>query len=283
MISFSRVIRNLSIWYNASHVLPQSCWALAGSAGLGAVALGAALSFHCHRTGHVLFSLGLFLFIWVVYSWWTDVDNESYFHTESVQLSMRLGMMVFIISEVMFFVGFFWAFFHSSLNADHSIGCVWPPKHMPAVAASVLPLFNTLLLLLSGFYATEAFIVTKIHPFNRDKFAELTDYAIALGSLFIFCQYIEYRMAAFNISSGIYGSIFFLATGFHGLHVIIGVIALTITTDPIIYMSSYFDNEQIRSKRDVDFISYEFATWYWHFVDVVWICLFICVYWWGGY
>lgn len=223
---------------------------------------------------------GFILLFATFYYWWRDVIKEGKFgfHTKVVEKGLRLGMALFIASEVMFFVGFFWAFFYSSLFVDSIktiarysfTGGLWPPKGIVPIETFELPFVNTMILLLSGTTLTWAHHALKEN--NRKDLVRGLLYTIGLGLLFSVIQFYEYLHAPFSLKSGSYGAIFFMATGFHGLHVIIGTLFLAIC---------YF-----RSKRG-DFtpthhFGIEAAAWYWHFVDVVWLFLFVSIYWWGG-
>ncbi len=228
----------------------------------------------------IVLTPGMVLVLYTFYYWWRDVIKEGKqgFHTAVVEKGLRLGMALFIISEVMFFVAFFWAFFYSSLFVDDVklitryvfTGGIWPPKGIHPVETFELPFVNTLILLLSGTTLTWAHHALREN--NRKDLLRGLQYTILLGLLFTSIQLFEYLESDFSLKSGSYGSTFFMATGFHGLHVIIGTIFLVIC--------------YIRSKRG-DFtpthhFGLEAAAWYWHFVDVVWLILFVSIYWWGG-
>ena len=179
-------------------------------------------------------------------------------------------MVLFIVSEVMFFFGFFWAFFHSALAPVPEIGSVWPPLGIQTIDAWGLPLFNTSLLLTSGVTITWAHHA--IVCGNRTNALKGLLCTIILAVIFTIIQFVEYLEAPFTISDSIYGSTFYLATGFHGLHVVIGTIFLIVTTLRLI--NHHFTKEH--------HFGFEAAAWYWHFVDVVWLFLFVVIYWWGG-
>ena len=179
-------------------------------------------------------------------------------------------MILFIVSEVMFFFGFFWAFFHSSLSPVPEIGSLWPPMGIDTISAWGVPLLNTIILLSSGITITWAHhAIVCGHRKNAISGLLLT---IILALLFTMLQGFEYIDANFTISDSIYGSTFYLATGFHGFHVIIGTIFIIISTIRLI--NHHFTKEH--------HFGFEAAAWYWHFVDVVWLFLFVVIYWWGG-
>jgi cytochrome c oxidase subunit III len=226
-------------------------------------------------------------------SWWADVIREAQFkgdHTRVVQISHRYGMILFIASEVMFFVAWFWAFFNSSLfpadavhaTRDAVFGCgagtamgacsvpgTWPPKGIEAFDPWHLPLLNTLLLLTSGTTVTWAHHALLENDRRGLKYGLIL--TIVLGALFTCVQAYEYSHAAFGFSGNIYGATFFMATGFHGFHVLVGTIFL------IVCLARAYAGQFSPTQH----LGFEFAAWYWHFVDVVWLFLFICIYVWG--
>jgi cytochrome c oxidase subunit 3 len=208
-----------------------------------------------------------------MYTWWRDIVREATFeehHTVAVQRGLRLGMILFIVSEIMFFFAFFWGFFHSSLSPAFNIGGVWPPKAIIAIDTYTVPLTNTFLLLSSGATVTWAHHAIILGA-KRHVIISLI-YTILLASLFTYFQGLEYVTAPFDISDGIYGSCFYLATGFHGFHVFVGTVALLISFVRIVL------GQQTTNHH----FGFESAIWYWHFVDVVWLFLFINIYWWGN-
>jgi heme/copper-type cytochrome/quinol oxidase subunit 3 len=223
----------------------------------------------------LLMVLGLFSVVSGMYFWFRDVIDESTylgFHTKVVRRSLRMGMVLFIVSEVFFFISFFWAFFHSSLAPSIQIGSLWPPRGLKSVVFKALeiPLLNTIILLSSGASITWAHyaIVGK----NRKDTIISFIITIVLAIFFTILQIREYMEARFSFSSGVYGSVFFIATGFHGLHVLIGSIF-------IIVCFIRFLNYEFTKKHHEGFL---FASWYWHFVDVVWLFLYFVVYIWGN-
>jgi len=204
--------------------------------------------------------------------WWRDVIKEATFqghHTPVVQIGMRYGMTLFIASEVMFFVAFFWAFFNSSLFPKVS-PAVWPPEGVETLPTFGVPFMNTLILLLSGCTVTWAHHA--LREGNQRAMITGLGMTIVLGALFTGFQAYEYVHAAFGFSDGIYSSTFYMATGFHGFHVLIGTTFLIVC---------WFRARKGHFKADHHF-GFEAAAWYWHFVDVVWLFLFCCVYWWGS-
>lgn len=255
------------------HLVDPSPWPIAASFGAFMLTSGLVLFMHKFVGGWALFQTGFVLILYVMYTWWRDVIREATFedrHSVAVQKGLRLGMILFIASEVMFFFALFWAFFHSSLAPVHNIGGVWPPKAISTISTYTIPLTNTLLLLTSGATVTWAHHALLVRAKKHSLVALLL--TIFLAVLFTCLQGLEYVNAPFNISDGIYGSCFYLTTGFHGFHVFVGTIALLVSFVRIIL--NHFTN-----KRHFGF---ESAIWYWHFVDIVWLILFISLYWWSN-
>ena len=253
------------------HLVDPSPWPLIGSMTGGILATGAVLYMH-DITGWLI-PIGLLGVLLTMYFWWKDVVREAKdegHHTPVVQIGLRYGMLLFIASEVMFFAAFFWAFFDASLFPKEATGFVWPPEGVEVFAAFEIPFLNTLILLLSGCTVTWAHHAVQ-HGDQKNTVKALT-MTVGLGVVFTALQAYEYSHAAFGFSDGIYSSTFYMATGFHGFHVIVGTIFLAVCL--------------VRARRghfrpDHHF-GFEAAAWYWHFVDVVWLFLFCCVYWWGG-
>nr|YP_009040714.1 cytochrome c oxidase subunit III [Argiope bruennichi]AIA77326.1 cytochrome c oxidase subunit III [Argiope bruennichi] len=208
----------------------------------------------------------------VAFGWWRDVVRESTFqgyHSSNVLSGLMLGMILFIVSEVFFFLSFFWAFFHASLNPTVELGVMWPPQGIKAFSPFQVPLLNTVILLASGVSVTWA------HQSILNENWKMANYSLMmtwmLGIYFLSLQGFEYYMAEFSISDSVFGSVFFMATGFHGFHVIVGSLFL-------FFMWVRLTKSHFSSSHHFGF---ECAAWYWHFVDVVWLFLFSVVYWWG--
>jgi cytochrome c oxidase subunit 3 len=261
------------------HLVDPSPWPIVGAVSALALAVGAITYMHGGSLWLILpGSLGV---LYTMLMWWRDVIKESQhgYHTAVVQLGLRYGMILFIASEVMFFVAWFWAFFDSSLTAGSAqqiakstfTGGHWPPTGIEVFNPFHFPLLNTLILLTSGTTVTWAHHAL-IHGDRRGLLWGLT-LTILLGMTFTSVQAFEYAHAAFTFSGGIYGSTFFMATGFHGFHVIVGTIFLIVC----LYRAYRGD-----FKIDQHF-GFEAAAWYWHFVDVVWLFLFFSIYVWGGW
>nr|WMY89947.1 cytochrome c oxidase subunit III [Promethichthys prometheus] len=256
---------------HAYHILGPSPWPLTGATAALLTTTGLVIWFHYNST--ILLALGMLLLILTMYQWWRDVIREGTFmgdHTPPVQRGLRMGMALFIVSEVFFFLAFFWAFYHSSLAPTPELGGCWPPTGITPLDPLEVPLLNTSVLLASGATATWAH-----HSFtkgNRKEALHSLILTVILGTYFTCLQAMEYHETSFTIADGVYGSTFFAATGFHGLHVIIGSTFLVVCLLRLIH-------HHFTSRHHFGF---EAAAWYWHFVDVVWLLLFISVYWWGS-
>jgi cytochrome c oxidase subunit III len=257
------------------HIVNPSIWPFIGSFGALAMAAGGVMWMHDYAGGGAVFFGGLIAVLFVMLSWWVDVIREAHAgdHTPIVQLHLRYGMILFIASEVMFFVAWFWAWFNAALfpSAVESIGGVWPPHGTQVMDPFGLPLLNTLILLCSGTTVTWAHHAL-IHG-DRDGLKKGLWATVGLGVLFSGIQAYEYAHAPFGFSDNIYTSAFFMATGFHGFHVLVGTIFLIVCL-----VRTYKGHFTARQH-----FGFEAAAWYWHFVDVVWLFLFICIYVWGGW
>ena len=222
---------------------------------------------------YLFFFLGIILILIVIIQWWRDIRREGAIqglHTSIVELGLRWGIALFIVSEVFFFVSFFWAFFHSSLSPNVEIGSTWPPFGVKVFNPFQVPLLNTVILISSGISVTWAHHTLIMGNYSQTKIGLII--TVVLGFYFSMLQILEYFEARFTFADSIYGSTFFIATGFHGLHVIIGTLFLIVT---LIRHIKY----EFRKNHHFGF---EAAAWYWHFVDVVWLFLYIIIYWWGS-
>ena len=267
-----RTPTNITQISHPSHLVEPSPWPVIAAAAALITTLGLAAWFHNYGT--TLLTLGILLLLTTASQWWRDILREAVFqghHTSYVARGLRIGIIIFIASEAMFFLAFFWAFFHSALAPTPETGCTWPPLGIEPLNPFAVPLLNTSLLLLSGLTITLAHM--RLIQANRTHAAKLTLKAALLGVLFTICQVHEYICATFTIADGIYGRTFFIATGFHGLHVLIG------TTFILVCVFRFCSTFLFAPLRHVGF---EAAAWYWHFVDVIWICLYLCIYWWGA-
>ncbi len=273
------------------HIIDPSPWPLIGSVGALVMAIGGIAWMQGLKgadfsllglpmTGPWVFIIGLLIVLYTMYGWWADTVKEAHegHHTRVVSIHLRYGMIMFIASEVMFFVAWFWAFFDAALYPDEAIqvarqaytGGTWPPQGTEVLDPLHFPLFNTITLLLSGTTVTWAH--HSLLKGDRQGLIWGLALTVILGILFSFVQAYEYAIAPFEFKNSLYGATFFMATGFHGFHVIIGTIFLAICW--------------VRAVRG-DFtpkqhFGFEAAAWYWHFVDVVWLFLFFAMYIWAS-
>jgi cytochrome c oxidase subunit 3 len=255
------------------HLVDPSPWPLGVSIGALSVTTGTVMYMHNYNGGGTTALFGFIILFITAGCWFRDITREGTFegnHTSMVQLGLRMGMALFIISEVMFFFSFFWAFFHSSLSPAIEIGAVWPPKDINIIGPWGIPFLNTVILLSSGVSVTWAHHA--IIENNRKQAIVSMYITLFLAQFFTLLQAYEYIAADFTISDSVYGSTFYLTTGFHGFHVFVGTYLLLVSTIRLIKYHFTSRNH----------FGFEAAAWYWHFVDVVWLFLFIMVYWWGG-
>ena len=257
------------------HILTPSIQPLLAAIGAFIMLFGAVVYFH--DGGPWMGLIGLALVLYCMFAWWSETvaENKAGDHTPVVEIGLRYGFILFIMSEVMFFSAWFWSFFKHALYPmgpdSPAVDGVWPPAGIETFDPWHLPLINTLILLCSGAACTWAHHAL-VHEDNREDMKHGLIIAIVLGVLFTFFQAYEYSHAAFGFSGNIYGANFFMATGFHGFHVVIGTIFLFVCL-----MRVYAGH--FTAKHHVGF---EMAAWYWHFVDVVWLFLFAAIYIWGG-
>jgi len=264
------------------HLVNPSPWPIVGAFSALFLVSGGILYMHYEMLWPVV--VGFILILYTMFMWCRDIVKESTFlkvHNSITEIGLRYGMALFITSEVMFFVAFFWAFFDASLlpkafiqeykdvfTGTFGIG-VWPPEGIETFDPLDIPYLNTLILLLSGTTCTWAHHAVR-EGNNKEAIQGLV-LTVILGAIFSLLQAYEYHHASFGFTEGIYPSTFYMATGFHGFHVLVGTIFLFVCL--------------MRAKKghltpDRHF-GFEAAAWYWHFVDVVWLFLYICVYWWG--
>lgn len=254
------------------HLVDISPWPILGAFGAIITIIGLIKWFHFYD--NTLFILGSLITIIIIYQWWRDISREGTYlglHTYTVTMGLRWGIILFITSEVFFFVSFFWAFFHRRLAPTIELGIIWPPKGIIPFNPLQIPLLNTLILLTSGLTVTWAH-----HSLIENNYLQTLQglgTTVILGLYFTILQAYEYIEAPFTIADSVYGSTFFIATGFHGLHVIIGTTFLAICL-----LRHYFNHFS-----NIHHFGFEAAAWYWHFVDVVWLFLYISIYWWGRY
>jgi len=261
------------------HLVNPSAWPITGATGAFIMAVGGVLYMHGSAPWGLL--VGLAIVLYTMAGWWRDVIKEAHSgdHTPVVQLHLRYGMILFIASEVMFFVAWFWAFFDASLFPGEAIqasrttftGGHWPPQGVEVFDPWHLPLLNTLILLTSGTTVTWAHHALQHN--DRKGLVQGLVLTVVLGMLFTALQAYEYAHASFSFGGSIYGATFFMATGFHGFHVLVGTIFLLVCLFRA--MKGHFTPQQ--------HFGFEAAAWYWHFVDVVWLFLFAAIYIWGSH
>lgn len=271
------------------HLVNTSAWPLLGALSVAVLALGG-VTFMKGLFGQAegtwwLMAVGFAMVLWVMFGWWREVIKEGRTgdHTPVVQIGLRYGMILFIASEIMFFVAWFWSFFEFSIFSEARVGSTWdaanpifqeglsrfadfPPVGVETFDPFHLPLMNTLILLLSGTTVTWAHHALVHGDKSGAKLGLLVTVILGLG--FTALQVLEYSHAGFTFSGTIYGSGFFMATGFHGVHVAIGTLFLGICLLRLI----------VGNMTPEKHLGFEFAAWYWHFVDVVWLFLFAFVY-----
>nr|UVN15314.1 cytochrome oxidase subunit 3 [Nasonia oneida] len=253
------------------HLVTLSPWPLMLSFNLLMMMISLMNWFNNFNTLMLVFSS--LLLVLCVFQWWRDVIRESTFqgfHTKKVIMGLKIGMLLFIASEVLFFFSIFWCYFHMFLSPSIEIGSIWPPKNIITFNPYNIPLLNTIILLSSGVTITWCHY-SILFKLKKISFISLM-LTIFLGIIFTIYQYKEYNEANFTISDSVYGSIFFMSTGFHGLHVIIGTLFLMVNLLRI-YQNNY---------SSIHHFGFEAAAWYWHFVDVVWLFLYLLIYFWSN-
>lgn len=266
-------------------------------ASIGALMLttGSVMVFQNYISGTTLMYNGLSVVLIIMFVWWRDVIRESThlgYHTSVVLKGLRMGVVLFIVSEIMFFFAFFWAFFHASIAPNVDLGGVWPPMGINILNPLHIPLLNTFILLISGVavtlshhslcLSTSTVDMTKLSSnYSKISSKKFTGYELSVLSLivtlilaveFTLWQLFEYAEATFYINDGVYGSTFYLTTGFHGFHVFVGTLFLLVSLFRLL-------GAQLLKTHH---FGYEAAIWYWHFVDVVWLFLYVFVYCWSA-
>lgn len=262
-----------SVQAHPYHLVEPSPWPLLVSLALLTTTLSAVMTFHGVSNGPLLLSLGLLSTILTMALWFISVTREATAqgnHTFAVQKGLNLGFVLFVISEIFFFLSIFWAFFHSSLAPTVELGSTWPPAGIESMNPWEVPLLNTVILLSSG--ATLTYSHHSLIAGDRKGAFNGLLITIILAVIFTGLQVFEYSNASFTISDGVYGSTFYMGTGFHGIHVVIGTLFL------IVCLARHVSYHFTESHH----LGFESAIIYWHFVDVVWLFLFISIYWWGS-
>lgn len=253
------------------HLVDESPWPLICSVSVFFLTVGIVCWFQ--RGEIIIINLGLISILMNAFQWWRDISGEGSFqgrHSGVVELGLRWGMLLFIVSEIFFFVSFFWCYFHIRISPSIDIGRRWAPFGIEVLNPMEIPLLNTIILVVSGISVTWRH--HRVIEGNHEEGKIGLKITILLGILFTVLQCIEYFEVRFRIRDRVYGSVFFIATGFHGVHVIVGTIFLRCTLWRL--RAGYL--------RAIHHFGFEARVWYWHFVDVVWLFLYLCIYWWGS-
>ena len=253
------------------HLVDLRPWPIFRSLGTCLLTLG--LTRWMNRRGYEILAVwGIAIILFRRSQWWRDISREGTFrgnHTSKVEYGLRIGILLFITREIFFFFSFFWAFFHSSLSPNRDTGAVWPPTGLYAINPYEVPLLNTTLLLSRGATITWAHIAI-LNSLWIESCTGLVR-TVVLGLLFTSLQVLEYHSRSFSITDSVYGRTFFVATGFHGLHVLMGTIFIIVAW--LRQWNNHFSHWH--------HFGFEASAWYWHFVDVVWLFLFVSFYWWA--
>lgn len=258
--------------FHPNHIVDYRPWPILSAFSAFSLLMSIAMVWHNKISG-VYSLLGFLVLFMISIFWCNDIFNESSrqgIHSKESVRGFKLGIVLFIGSEVFFFVSFFWAFFRLSISPGIELGGSWPPAGVERFDPFMVPLLNTLILVSSG--ATLTWSHNSIHFGRLSSSVYMLFFTIVLGAIFTFFQGFEYWNAGFRMSDSSMGSTFFLATGFHGLHVLIGTRLLLICLKQLLNLNTSYDK----------FVSFDASAWYWHFVDVVWLFLFSTIYWWGS-
>lgn len=253
--------------------MSPSPWPLNTSTTLFALTSSGVLTMHGFKSSSVFWLLALLLLISSMSLWWRDVIAEGTYlgnHTLAVQRGLNMGVALFIVSEALFFLAIFWAFFHSALSPTVELGAQWPPMGIEAINPFELPLLNTVILLSSGVTVTYAH--HSLIQGNRSATLYGLVATVLLAIVFTGFQGVEYSVSSFTISDGAFGSCFYFGTGFHGLHVMIGTAFIAVGLWRVLSYHS----------TDNHHLGLESSILYWHFVDIVWLFLFVSIYYWGS-
>nr|YP_009027756.1 cytochrome c oxidase subunit III [Bemisia afer]AHC02249.1 cytochrome oxidase subunit III [Bemisia afer] len=251
------------------HLVKYSPWPIL--AALNLASLGVSLVKWITMNSFFFFFF-LLLTILIVAQWWRDVIRETLYEgcrSNKINLTINLGMAFFIVSELWFFISFFWAYFYFSLSPDMSMGLAWPPHGITPMNFMDIPLLNTLTLLTSGFFITWSHHSLINYSFSMARAALFS--SIVTGGYFLSIQLYEYMNSTFSFCDSVFGNCFFILTGFHGIHVMIGLLFISV---------SYLRMVK-KSFSPLFFHGFEYSIWYWHFVDLVWLFLYMFLYWWG--
>lgn len=259
------------IKFNPFHLVTRRPWPLMSSIQIYRLIIITIFNNYIKTTKNINFISTIFL-IAISFKWWKNINREANkegLHIKKTIKGIKIGILLFILSEIIFFARFFWSYFHSRIRPNVEIGQIWPPIEVKTFNPINVPLLNTIILVRSGFSITISHHLLIENKYkNRKNILILT---FLLGFYFSLLQIIEYKQAEFCINDSAYGTIFFIATGFHGVHVLIGssfIFIITISIKKILITKKHH-------------IGFEIAAWYWHFVDIVWLFLYLSIYWWG--
>ena len=255
------------------HLVSPSLWPICTCIALFSLTTSLVLTMHNFNDASYFLYFALFTVISSMSLWFRDVISEGTYignHTMAVQRGITMGVALFIVSEGLFFLAIFWTFFHSALSPTVELGAHWPPMGIDAINPFELPLLNTIILLSSG--VTVTFAHHSLIQGNRTGAINGTVYTVILAIIFTALQGVEYTVSSFTISDSTFGSCFYFGTGFHGLHVMIGTAFIAVGLWRVIAYHS----------TDHHHLGFESSILYWHFVDVVWLVLFISIYYWGS-
>lgn len=255
------------------HMVSPSPWPIYTSISLLSLTCSIVLTTHAFSNANYFWSLSIFTLIATMFFWFRDIIAEGTYlgdHTLAVQKGLNIGIGLFIISETLFFLAIFWAYFHSALSPTVDLGAIWPPVNIESINPFELPLINTIILLSSG--VTGTYSHHCLIQGNRSGALKGLLYTIILAIIFSCLQAIEYYYSTFTLSDGIFGSCFFFGTGFHGLHVLIGTIYIFTA---LLRIRAYHLTQNHH-------FGLEGAMLYWHFVDIIWLYLYISIYYWGS-
>lgn len=254
-------------------LVENSIWPSTTAVSVLSLLLGSVMLFNLKTYGGILVLFSTVSLCISLYFWWKEVIIEGTYqglHSIEVQNNLTLGFILFVVSEALIFFSLFFAYFYNSLIPQPFVGGVWPPVGIETLDASAIPLLNTVILFMSGISVTASqhYIVAK----NRENGILYLLLTVILGVIFLYFQYYEYKNSLFTISDSVFGASFYLLTGFHGFHVLVGVLFLVVS---LIRLISYHYSEN-------HFLNATFSSIYYHFVDVVWILLFAVIYCWGS-
>jgi cytochrome c oxidase subunit 3 len=255
------------------HLVSPSPWPLFTCISLLTLTTSGVLTMHGFSNAGYFLTLAFIAVVSSMSFWFRDVISEGTYlgnHTLAVQRGLNMGVALFIVSEAFFFLAIFWAYFHSALSPTVELGAQWPPMGIESINPFELPLLNTVILLSSGVTVTYAH--HSLIQGNRSGALYGLIYTIILALIFTGFQGVEYTVSSFTIADGVFGSCFYFGTGFHGIHVMIGTAFLAVGLWRLL---AYHLTENHH-------LGLEAGILYWHFVDVVWLFLYVSVYYWGS-